>query len=77
MDTKKIGEVSRQHREGLGLSVVEVSERIDKHLTNVYKFENGEVKDPKGYVLAYAMLGFSEDYLNKVFPIIKEEMTNG
>lgn len=77
MDTKKIGEISREHRESLGLSVADVSTMIDKHISNIYRFENGIHKDPKGYILAYATLGMSEEYLNKVFPMMKEEMMNG
>lgn len=74
MDVNKIGEISREHRTGLGLSVAKVAEIVGKHESNVYRFENGEHKDPKGYVLAYAMLGMSQEYLDKVFPLVKEEV---
>lgn len=77
MDTEKLGAISKEHREALNLSVVEVGRVIGKHVSNVYRFEHGEHKDPRGYILAYAMLGNSEGYLNKVFPIVKEEMMNG
>lgn len=77
MDTEKIGIISKEHRERLGLSVTDVSTEIGKHISNIYRFENGEHKDPKGYILAYAILGMSQDYLNKVFPLVKEETVNG
>lgn len=72
MDTKKIGTISKEHRESLGLSIADVSEEIGKHVSNIYRFENGEHKDPKGYILAYATLGMSQEYLNKVLPLMKE-----
>ena len=74
MDVNKIGEISREHRESLGLSVADVSTQIGKHISNIYRFENGEHKDPKGYILAYAILGMSQEYLDKVFPLVKEEV---
>ena len=74
MDTEKIGIISKEHRERLGLSVTDVSTQIGKHISNIYRFENGEHKDPKGYILAYAILGMSQEYLDKVFPLVKEEV---
>lgn len=72
MDTEKIGAISKEHRERLDLSIADVAIEIGKHISNVYRFENGEHKDPKGYILAYATLGMSQEYLNKVLPLMKE-----
>lgn len=72
MDTEKIGAISKEHRERLDLSIADVSAEIGKHVSNIYRFENGEHKDPKGYILAYATLGMSQEYLNKVLPLMKE-----
>ena len=74
MDTKTIGAISKEHREKLELTVADVSTEIGKHISNIYRFENGEHKDPKGYILAYATLGTSQEYLNKVLPLTKEEV---
>lgn len=76
MDTKMIGDVSKEHREELGLSITDVSTIINKHISNIYRFENGGHKDPKGYILAYATLGNSQEYLSKVLPLISEEGIN-
>lgn len=74
MNTKQIGAISKDFRESLGLSVAQVSEKMGKHRSSVYLFENGEHKDPKGYILSYAILDNSDDYLNKVLPLMKEEV---
>lgn len=74
MDTKTIGTISKEHRQRLELTIADVSKEIDKHVSNIYRFENGEHKDPKGYILAYATLGKSQDYLDKIFPLMEEEV---
>lgn len=78
MDTKIIGDISKEHRESLGIPISEVSARINKHVSSLYRFENGNHKDPKGYILAYATLGDSDRYLRKVIPYLEERVeTNG
>lgn len=74
MDTEAIGIISKEHRERLELSVTDVSTKIGKHFSSIYRFEKGKHKDPKGYILAYATLGLSQEYLEKVLPLIDKEV---
>ena len=70
MNTKQIGAISKDFRESLGLSIEQVAEKAGKHMSNIYRFESGGHKDPKGYILSYAILGKSDGYLKKVIPLL-------
>ena len=65
LNMKEIGERIRKRRNELGLSVIELAVRVDSTRSNIYRYENGEIKglNLEMVSLIAEQLGVNPDWL--------------